>query len=85
MYSETGADEFNAFLKAYELDDVISQRRKSNSSDAKGRELVSRYAKLIVQAGGKTDSTFRKEVDIPLDIIPVKNPYDLKLVTRFSL
>lgn len=79
VFSETEADEFNAFLKAYELDEVISQRKKSNSADKNGRAFVSRYAKLIVQAGEKTDNTFRKEVSIPLDIIPVKNPYDLKI------
>ncbi len=78
-YLDKNSEDFNAFLKSYEIDDVYTQREKSNSLNTNGREITCRYAKLIVQAGEKTDNTFRKEVGIPLDIVPVQNPYDLKI------
>lgn len=78
-YSDLEAEEFNAYLKKDELDDAYAHRSKTNTLEKNGTEFYSRYTKLLVQAGEKTDNTFRKEIGFPVEIIPEQNPYNLKL------
>jgi uncharacterized GH25 family protein len=76
---ESEAEKFNEYLRSYELDDAITQREKSGSVDKAGKEVYTRYSKLLIQAGAKTDNTFRKELGLPVEIIPAQNPYTLKV------
>jgi len=78
-FSDLEAEKFNAYLKEDELDDAYAQREKTNTLNKNGTELYARYAKLLVQAGTKTDNTFRKEIGWPVEIIPEQNPYALKM------
>jgi uncharacterized GH25 family protein len=78
-FEESEAEKFNEYLRSYELDDAIAQREKLNAADRAGREVYTRYSKLLIQAGSKTDNTFRKEVGLPVEIIPAQNPYSLKV------
>jgi uncharacterized GH25 family protein len=77
--TETEATAFNAYLDDYALDDANYSRKKNNEVDKKGTEIVTRYSKLIVQAGEKLDNTFRKEIGSPVEIVPEENPYSLKV------
>ncbi|MBT1699951.1 DUF4198 domain-containing protein [Fulvivirgaceae bacterium PWU4] len=77
--SEMEAEKFNAYLKDNGLDEAYGQRRKTNTMAKNGTELYARYSKLLVQAGEKTDATFRKEVGFPVEIVPEQNPYTLKV------
>jgi uncharacterized GH25 family protein len=78
-FSDLEAEKFNAYLKEDGLDEVYSQRSKTNTLDKNGTEFYARCSKLLVQAGEKTDNTFRKEVGLPVEIIPDQNPYALKI------
>jgi uncharacterized GH25 family protein len=78
-FSDLEAEKFNAYLKEDELDDAYAHREKTNTLDKNGTEFYARYAKLLVQAGEKTDNTFRKEIGLPVEIMPEQNPYNLKL------
>lgn len=75
---EMAAADFNNYLKEYSLDAAYNQRMKTNSLDKPGKEIYVRYTKLLWQCGSKTDETYKKVAGLPLEIIPLKNPYALK-------
>jgi Nickel uptake substrate-specific transmembrane region. len=75
---ESTAEEFNAYLKEDGLDNVYDHRTKSNTLDKPAKEIYSRFAKVLIQSGTKTDDTFKKKSGLRLEIIPDQNPYSLK-------
>jgi uncharacterized GH25 family protein len=77
-YIEMGGKEFNEHLKEDGLDNILSERKKLNQLDNPSREFYSRYAKVMVQVGTKTDDTFKKKVGLRYEIVPDQNPYSLK-------
>ncbi len=77
-FIELDAEKFNAYLKEDGLEDIIQYREKTGASQRGAREFYQRSAKLLVQVGDGRDDTFQKQVGLPLEIIPVKNPYALK-------
>lgn len=81
-FVEMEAAEFNAYLQEDGLDDIYSLRKRTHALDQKAREKYARYAKLLLQAGTKTDDTYRKVTGLPLEIVPLRNPYALKVGDR---
>ncbi|MBI1767010.1 MAG: DUF4198 domain-containing protein [Bacteroidetes bacterium] len=77
-YIELDAQKFNEYLKEDGLDDALDIRTKTTTLDKPSKEFYSRYAKLLVQSGDKTDDTYKKKVGLRLEIIPQQNPYNLK-------
>ena len=77
-YLELPADEFNAYLKEDGLDYILDERKKLNQSDKPSRENYTRFAKLLLQVGTKTDDTFKKQLGLRYEIVPDQNPYSLK-------
>jgi len=77
-FIELDAEKFNDYLKEDGLDDILDIRTKNNTLDKPSKEFYSRYVKLLVQAGDKTDDTFKKKTNLRLEIIPQQNPYLLK-------
>ncbi len=77
-YIELEAEKFNAYLKEDGLDYIADARKKTNTTDKPSRENYTRYAKLLVQTGNKTDETFKQKAGLRLEIVPDKNPYVLK-------
>src|SRR5690349_10813235 len=78
-FSELKAEEFNAYLKEDGLDDVYNKRKKSNTLETPGKELYARYSKVLLQAGKRTDDTYKKNAGLPIEIIPQQNPYTRKV------
>jgi uncharacterized GH25 family protein len=76
------ADKFNEYLKEDGLDEALDYRKKNNLLTDSAREFYSRHSKLIVQVGEKTGDTYKKEVGMPVEIIPLENPYSLKIGDR---
>ena len=70
--------EFEAYLKEDGLEYVIEERKSRGEAQTKSRELYRRFAKLLVQVGDRTDDTYKKPTSQQLEIIPTKNPYDLR-------
>lgn len=77
-YIELEGKEFNAYLEEDGLDYILDQRKKNNRLDARSTEYYTRFAKLLVQSGDRTDNTFKKVVGLRYEIVPQQNPYDLK-------
>jgi len=78
-YIEQEGKAFNAYLEEDGLDYILDQRKKSNSLDKTSTEYYTRFAKLLVQNGDRTDRTFNKVVGLKYEIVPQQNPYDLKV------
>jgi len=77
-FIELDAEKFNDYLKEDGLENVLELRTKSNTLDKPSKEFYSRYVKLLVQTGNKTDDTFKKKTGMRIEIIPSQNPYLLK-------
>ncbi len=77
-FIELDGEKFNAYLEEDGVEDVLAFRKKNNLLDKPAKEYYARCAKLLLQTGTKTDDTFKKQVGLPLEIVPVKNPYAVK-------
>jgi uncharacterized GH25 family protein len=78
-FIELEAEAFNAYLKEDGLDEALQAREKNHMLDKPGKENYARCTKLLVQVGDKRDETFKIEVGLPLEIIPLQNPYEKEL------
>lgn len=78
-YIELEGKEFNAYLEEDGLDYILEERKKSNTLAEKSTEFYTRFAKLLVQSGERTDNTFKKVVGLRYEILPEQNPYALKV------
>jgi len=77
-FIELEGEKFNAYLKEDGLDNILDERTNTATLDKPAREFYQRYAKLLVQSGNKTDATFSKRANFPVEIMPLANPYTLK-------
>jgi uncharacterized GH25 family protein len=77
-FIELDSVRFNKYLKEDGLENALDIRKKTNTLDKPSKEFYSRYVKLFVQAGNKTDDTFKKKTGMRIEIIPKQNPCLLK-------
>lgn len=77
-FEETEAEKFQAYLKNEGLEDAIEYRKEHNESDSIGKEFYQRSVKTIFQVGSARDNTYCIDTDLPIDIIPLSHPYQLK-------
>jgi len=84
-FIELEAEKFNEYLKEDGLDEVLAHRKNTNTLDKPAKEFYSRCAKLLLQSGVVADETFSKEAGLPLEIIPLQNPYRLKVGDELSV
>lgn len=77
--NEWEAEKFNSFLKENGLDEILDRRTKTNALASPTREYYSGYTKLLVQVGEKKDDTHKKVNSFPVEIMPLENPYSLKI------
>jgi len=72
------AAKFEAYLKDEGLESVIAARAARGDSQKPSRELFSRSAKSLVQAGGSGGTGYDRVLGLTLEIVPEKNPYAMK-------
>ncbi len=72
------AEKFTEYLKEEGLDSIIEHRARAGESEAFGRERYSRYLKSLLQVGDRRDDTFKRNAGHLLELIPQRNPYELK-------
>lgn len=77
-FIELESQKFLDYLREDGLQNAIEYRANNNENDSAGREYYQRSAKTIFQVGSKTSNLFQKETSLPLDIIPLQNPYNFK-------
>ncbi|MEO6315012.1 MAG: DUF4198 domain-containing protein [Chitinophagaceae bacterium] len=76
-FIQLDAVKFNAYLKEDGLTAAMAYRIAHHETDSSGREVYQRSVKTLLQVGDKK-SNVSKATNLPLDIIPLLNPYTLK-------
>lgn len=72
------AAKFEAYLKEEGLEAVIAARAGRGDSQKPSRELFSRSAKSLIEAGGTGAAGYDRVLGLTLELVPEKNPYALK-------
>ena len=71
------AAKFNTYLTEDGLTGALDYRRNHHELDTAGREYYQRSVKTLVQVGNRK-TTVSRATGLPLDIIPLSNPYTVK-------
>lgn len=79
------ADKFNDYLKEDGLDNIYQLRQSKGELNKPSKEFYRRCAKTLIQVGSKTGQTFKKNTGMPLEIIPLQNPYTLKNGSKLTI
>ncbi len=83
--NELPSKEFNAYLEEDGIENILALREKQNQLDKPSREFYQRCAKALLQVGQKTDHTYAINCGMPLEIMPLQNPYRLKVGDKLSV
>jgi uncharacterized GH25 family protein len=76
--SQLPATRFNDYIKVEGLSPALMERARTARMEMEGSEIYSRNAKSIIQVGpssGATDADIGRPAGLPLEIVPLKNPY----------
>lgn len=73
------ADEFNNYLVSDGLPHIYQLRRKEGILDKPGRERYSKSPKAIMQVGTGGGGDPCRVLGLPLEIVPLRNPFGLKV------
>ncbi len=76
-FIELEAKKFEEYLKEEGLDQVLAWRKEHGEASRPGRERYSKYAKSVVQSGS-SDAFFRHQMNFPIEIVPLADPYAIK-------
>jgi hypothetical protein len=78
-YITLEADKFDKYLRQDGMEYIVAEREKSGEAKKEGKERFSRFIKTLIQVGGKRDRTFAQRAGLRLEIVPMANPYSLKV------
>ncbi|MEN9684440.1 MAG: hypothetical protein RLZZ28_226 [Bacteroidota bacterium] len=70
-------EKFTEYLKEDGLDQALLYRKNNGEENNHGKEFYQRSVKTIFQVGTATNNTCTAATDLPLDIIPDQNPYEV--------
>lgn len=70
-------DKFKAYLEEDGLQETLLYRSKNGESMKNGKEYYQRSVKTIIQVGNERTDACTAPTNLPLDIIPIENPYTL--------
>ncbi|MCU0646840.1 MAG: DUF4198 domain-containing protein [Gemmatimonadaceae bacterium] len=73
-----GAD-FNAYLAEDGVPDELAARRRDGRLDEGSRERYHKHVKALVQVGAEPSNHFGTVLGYPSEIVPLANPYALKV------
>ncbi|HTL04314.1 MAG TPA: DUF4198 domain-containing protein [Gemmatimonadales bacterium] len=69
--------QFNDYLKEEGLGRVLEARRKAGELEKGATERYAKHVKTIFQAGRHTSDSYKRALGYPVEIMPLRNPYDL--------
>ncbi|MFT3846855.1 MAG: DUF4198 domain-containing protein [Lacibacter sp.] len=76
-FIQLNAKEFNNYLKEDGLYEADEYRKQHSETDSSAKELYQRSVKTIIQVGNRKTEVYKKQTSLPLDIIPLINPYTI--------
>jgi uncharacterized GH25 family protein len=71
--------QFNNYLAHDGVPDTLAERKKNNELTKDVHERYSKHVKAIFQVGDARTDNFKVALGYPVEIIPQKNPYGLKV------
>ena len=80
----TGA-EFNAYLRDDGIPDELAARRAQGRLEDPAKERYHKHVKALVQVGATPGAAFATVLGYPAELVPVENPYQLKVGATLSL
>ncbi len=72
------AKEFNEYLPAEGIPDILENRKRDGELDKDARYRYSKYVKTIFQAGNKATDNYNTILGYAVEMVPQQNPYKLK-------
>jgi uncharacterized GH25 family protein len=72
------AAEFNEYLVAEGIPDVLEDRKRDKELEKDARYRYSKYVKTILQIGDKQTDSYKTVLGYAVEMIPQTNPYKLK-------
>ncbi len=72
------AKEFNEYLPAEGIPDILENRKRDGELDKDARYRYSKYVKTLFQAGGKQTDNYKTVLGYAVEMIPQQNPYRLR-------
>lgn len=72
------AKEFNEYLVAEGIPEILENRKRDQELEIDGRYRYSKYVKTIIQVGNKQTDNYKTVLGYAVEMIPQKNPYKLK-------
>lgn len=79
---------FNAYAAEEGLTPILEHRKKLRTSNAVGREIYSRRAKVLIRVGnatGRPDPRSTNAIGLDLEIVPERDPYALDKSRRLPV
>ena len=76
--SSLPAAEFNKYLPAEGIPDILENRTRDGELDKDAKYRYSKYVKTIFQAGNKTTDSYKTILGYAVEMVPQQNPYKLK-------
>jgi hypothetical protein len=73
------AAEFNDYLAHDGIPDILAVRRKNRELNRDVRERYSKHVRAVFQVGDARSEQFKTPLNYPVEIIPQRNPYLLKV------
>lgn len=76
---ELSGDTFNLYLREDGIPDALAERRREGQLGARARERYSKHVKAVIQVGRTRTDDYATELGYPAELVPVRNPYDVKV------
>jgi uncharacterized GH25 family protein len=77
-FIQISPDTFMTYLKEDGLQNALDYRTANGLTDSLGREYYKRSVKTMFQIGAVKDSSYKRKIGLPLEVIPLTHPYALK-------
>ena len=72
------AKDFNKYLGADGVPDVLAARRRDGELDAPSRERYSKHVTALLQVGDERTAGYQTQLGYPAELVAVDNPYALR-------
>lgn len=84
-FIDLDAPKFNEYLHEEGLTEALDYRQKNGDTLKNGTEFYQRSVKTIFQVGNKMTNAYKQQTDLPVDIIPSDNPYNVAKDGNFKV
>lgn len=75
---DLSADDFNLYLEADGIPDVLAARRSAGELNRPARERYHKHVKAFLQVGDARSDLYATPMGYPAELMPMENPYSLQ-------